>query len=83
MSLAWCLQVVAMYIGNRMETLLLLKKVAERLAGEIADIRKRSSVSRHPMSKYQRERYRKLQEIARNINGQIGQLEALGENKEK
>ena len=72
-----------MYIGNRMETLLLLKKVAERLAGEIADIRKRSSVSRHPMSKYQRERYRKLQEIARNINGQIGQLEALGENKEK
>lgn len=66
-----------------METLLLLKKVAERLAGEISDIRKRSSVSRHPMSKYQRERYRKLQEIARNINGQIGQLEALGEYKEE
>lgn len=66
-----------------METLLLLKKVAERLASEIADIRKRSSVSRHPMTKYQRERYRKLQEIARNINGQIGQLEALDANKEK
>lgn len=65
-----------------MESLLLLKKTAESLANEIRDIRKRSSKSRQPMSKYQRERLRRLQFIARNINGEIGELEALSNEKE-
>ena len=59
-----------------MEALLMLKKTAESLAEEIRDIR------RQPMSKYQREKLRRLQFIARNINGEIGKLEALSNEKE-
>ena len=65
-----------------MEALLLLKKTAESLGCEIRDMRKRSSVERKPMTKYQRERYRRLQNIARVINGEIGKLEVLAEEKE-
>lgn len=82
MSLAWYLLAVATCIGSSMESLLLLKKTAESLAEEIHDIRKRSSKSRQPMTKYQREKLRKLQFIARTLNGEIGKLEALAEDKE-
>ncbi len=82
MSLAWYLLAVATCIGSSMESLLLLKKTAESLAEEIHDICKRSSKSRQPMTKYQREKLRKLQFIARTLNGEIGKLEALAEDKE-
>ena len=82
MSLDWYQQVVAMSIGSSMEALLMLKKTAESLAEEIRDIRKRSSKSRQPMSKFQREKLRRLQFIARNINGEIGKLEALSNEKD-
>ena len=66
-----------------MESLLLLKKTAESLSNKIRDMRKRSSVERKPMTKYQRERYRRLQNIAHVINGEIGKLEALAIEKEQ
>ena len=68
--------------SNNMESLLLLKKTAESLAMEIRGIRKRSSTDRKPMSKYQRERYRRLENIASVITGEIGKLEALEEERE-
>lgn len=77
-----CHRLMNFWEGSNMESLLLLKKTAESLSNEIRDMRKRSSVERKPMTKYQREKFRRLQSISRIINGEIGKLEALVNEKE-